>query len=846
MLIEKGGKMLGKLKDEGSARFVGCLTEEINAARDDRKRIAFYKSLKEDIEEKRRSLNSPYLDSQEFENFRSDCKPFDRLMKHIDTPQCSDDEKITEIVSEAKARSSKLTVDDHSHLETLCNFVITKYEEFLKETDPESYNRSMKAKKAIEQENKRNSSRRETEKNICGKIDEIRNTYAPQDPIRPWIPTTVDGLELTYRYKTDKLPLIGRDDEMETLRDFCNASTPFLWYAICGPGGMGKSRLAYELAIEMRHERWTVYWLKSTDYKYLNDMSFEGKNNVLIVADYVLMHTKEISECIQRLESIETKIRLLLLERANKNLGQPSEDDSLHSFSDSGQNYPLWISFQSISSDSSRLKYSLFKNDPREFLFLDALLDEKIEEVIKTYAKVIVPSKQLSGNECKRILERLKVIDEEFRRPLYARVIIFLWARDADWQAYSTAKLMEEIFDHEMDRWKAYLEDMSNISFQNELLEMLAIVTIHGGMTENEMKSVYQTLYKEMNRCLRENVISFFAKNEMLDISSNGEDILCAVEPDLFGEYLVLTWLNRQSKQNDRLNIIFNNKWPENINKYIFINQFCRDYARLLTVEFWNRFLNLRTDSLDYYYILIQIVDCRIKILKNIDSQTIEKAIGILLKMNCKTDESHAFFYLCNGGLDAIYEWEQHLNYPPTQIIKDLGILFKKFAWRECANSAVGFLCGYIFTIYCSKEYDKSDISVKANCYKEAKKICEENKDSISFPDENSFSFTEHMHTVLNSLLNSVIDYYEELGCRMKKEELIASREYVAEMKYVIELEPSGYSNEYARVLSVFSQWEDLITTKKYNEELKKLYKRKFPRYELLDLNAIKLEYQQN
>jgi hypothetical protein len=45
MLIETGGKMLGKLKDEGSARFVGCLTEEINAAIDDRKRIAFYKSL---------------------------------------------------------------------------------------------------------------------------------------------------------------------------------------------------------------------------------------------------------------------------------------------------------------------------------------------------------------------------------------------------------------------------------------------------------------------------------------------------------------------------------------------------------------------------------------------------------------------------------------------------------------------------------------------------------------------------------------------------------------------------------------------------------------------------------
>lgn len=37
--------MLGKLKDEGSASFVGCLTEEINAAIDDRKRIAFYKSL---------------------------------------------------------------------------------------------------------------------------------------------------------------------------------------------------------------------------------------------------------------------------------------------------------------------------------------------------------------------------------------------------------------------------------------------------------------------------------------------------------------------------------------------------------------------------------------------------------------------------------------------------------------------------------------------------------------------------------------------------------------------------------------------------------------------------------
>ncbi len=627
MLIEKGGKMLGKLKDEGSARLVGCLTEEVDAIGNELKRKKFEESLYKDIEKKRRSLNSPYLDSQEFENFYSDCKPFARLLKHIDDPQCLDDEKIAEIVRDAKTHNSKLTLYDYSPLEYLCKFVIAKYEEFLKETDTESYNRSMKSKEAIAQEKRLQGFILESEKNICEKIDEKGHAIIPNDPIRPWIPTPVDHQELTYRYKTDKLPLIGRDDEMETLRDFCNDSTHFLWYAICGPGGMGKSRLAYEFAIEMREKRWTVYWLKPTDYKHLNDMSFEGKNNVLIVADYVLMHTKEIAECIQRLESIETKIRLLLLERANEKLSQSSEEknNSQDISAKPMQNYPLWMSLQ---LESSRLKYSLFKDDPQEFLFLNVLPDEQIKEVIKKYARIIAPSKPLEDKECEKILDRLKEIDKKFKRTLYARMIVLLWSRDKNWQTYSTAELMESIFDHEMDRWKDYLKDTTTKSSQKQLLEMLAIVTMNGGMTESEMKTNHLNLYDEMKQCLREeDVVSFFDENEMLETNSKGEDILCAVEPDLFGEYLVLKWLDQGPRQKHRLNILFDDSWFDNPNKRQFFLRFITDYGNFTNNEFWEIALNREIDSKNYLEVLIKISRRRF----SVDTRIRQRIINFLL-----------------------------------------------------------------------------------------------------------------------------------------------------------------------------------------------------------------------
>uniref|UniRef100_UPI00054E39BB P-loop NTPase n=1 Tax=Eubacterium cellulosolvens TaxID=29322 RepID=UPI00054E39BB len=426
--------------------------------------------------------------------------------------------------------------------------------------------------------------------------------------LRSWIPGA-SKLELTYRYNVENLPLIGRDTEKEILKTFCKEADPFLWYALCGPGGSGKSRLAYEFARMMQTGGWEVFWLKEGEYAKLSEATFKTEKPILIIADYVLMHTDAIGKFIEKMNEASTTIRLLLIERAGQDLSK-SQDM---------REYPIWNSLRMRSKiKTGQLEDTLYKNDQREFLFLNPLTDEALLEVIENYAKQIPDCKKtLSTQDTKIILKRLYEVDPKYRRPLYARILVLLWANDEEWENYSVTRLMQKVLDREIDRWMKFFREVEDDNTCDKarscLMKLLAIVTMNGGMTEESLKNMYPGICDEMSKYLAKDLPAFFEENEMVDLTSDGDNLFCSVEPDLFGEYLVLKWLTVPlNGMGDRLNILFDGKWYENTNKTQFLLRLIDDYEETITNTnklgelFWKTVITHDITEMSYWEFLAE------------------------------------------------------------------------------------------------------------------------------------------------------------------------------------------------------------------------------------------------
>lgn len=86
-----------------------------------------------------------------------------------------------------------------------------------------------------------------------------------------------------YHYADDEVCFVGRKDEIQSLLDFINLPDKFLWWAITGQAGSGKSRLALELM-----KQCSMYSFFINDRATMDEISsFEPFCDTLIVIDYV-------------------------------------------------------------------------------------------------------------------------------------------------------------------------------------------------------------------------------------------------------------------------------------------------------------------------------------------------------------------------------------------------------------------------------------------------------------------------------------------------------------------------------------------------------------------------------
>ena len=99
--------------------------------------------------------------------------------------------------------------------------------------------------------------------------------------------------ESRFMYNSGYIRFTGREQEMGQLEAFCQDAALVSWWAVTGPGGMGKSRLMYEFTRLQNQAGWEICWLEQKDYSKLSDLPLPG-NPCIVVADDVQSHLQNI------------------------------------------------------------------------------------------------------------------------------------------------------------------------------------------------------------------------------------------------------------------------------------------------------------------------------------------------------------------------------------------------------------------------------------------------------------------------------------------------------------------------------------------------------------------------
>jgi hypothetical protein len=131
-------------------------------------------------------------------------------------------------------------------------------------------------------------------------------------------------------YRTDVVPLIGRDAPLADLRAWLDTDAPVSVRVLVGAGGRGKTRLALEIAREVAEEGWLAGFAPAENFDRFRRQNgvedWRWDKPVLVVIDYAASRAEKLRAWIRELVDASfdgrPKLRLLLLERqANRTIG---------------------------------------------------------------------------------------------------------------------------------------------------------------------------------------------------------------------------------------------------------------------------------------------------------------------------------------------------------------------------------------------------------------------------------------------------------------------------------------------------------------------------------------------
>ncbi|GAB3170139.1 hypothetical protein GCM10027059_36180 [Myceligenerans halotolerans] len=113
------------------------------------------------------------------------------------------------------------------------------------------------------------------------------------------------------------VPFAGRDAELDELHSWCRERSRVQVRFVTGTGGVGKSRLALELAARLRRRGWTCVWPEPDDSPAEVAAACRG-GRVLVVVDDAAAHPRLAEQLGALAGAGDTRLRVVLLGRAGR------------------------------------------------------------------------------------------------------------------------------------------------------------------------------------------------------------------------------------------------------------------------------------------------------------------------------------------------------------------------------------------------------------------------------------------------------------------------------------------------------------------------------------------------
>ncbi len=426
------------------------------------------------------------------------------------------------------------------------------------------------------------------EETDSGKYEEMNRHVERHIPI--------SKTEHRFMYDSGYIGFTGRTKELEQLMDFCKNPKQISWWAVTGPGGMGKSRLVYEFTEARKKEGWEIVWLNQNQDIYPRLLDWTPPvDQCILVADDVQSYLQAIVEWISSVSKKKRseKLRVLLLEREGEDLSSAKWAEMMQV----DEPYDDTISSMCYCSD---------------FLQLEPLSDDELKAVMTDFA---VASGKVLNNDglMERLLVTLQEVDKNLQRPIYALAIVDAWCDGKDPTRWDKEQILNELTNRELRFYYNRLRNLSNDRISPELRSefenLLARSCIRGILPLDEIRDEeYQKLHIRADKLEMEfyellramgvvHRVTVYIITESQDETEKPkleESIIEAVKldcPDLVKEYLVL----RQVFDKGKMNLILPDNWENRPYQLQFIRRVLIDYPEKL--EGQSRFLEAFFDG---------------------------------------------------------------------------------------------------------------------------------------------------------------------------------------------------------------------------------------------------------
>lgn len=357
------------------------------------------------------------------------------------------------------------------------------------------------------------------------------------------------------RFGEQWLPFLSREKELRYLSQFADHDSPFLWWAVVGGGGMGKSRLAQELVFQLRAAGWKAEflahgpgnddWIRNGRFR-----DWKPRRRTLLVVDYAARHGAYLNAFLAHFSITQpaNRLRVLLLDRPGRMgpvFAQALNQDDV----DQGQRKSVW---RKLFRVDETLESGARPFDDHDFLQLKALHSNSWRESILQsalgWSDLEFPELPEEDDPFWSTLAKVTLRG----RPLFLQLAAFaLAANPKAFRFREASQLVDEILGVELRRWKAASgrEGEWQTRFKRSVCRSILFITVCQGidLTDFEMRQGLLDAADEngeLNRADQDHLLSALQNIR----GDRGRDesglantrLLRPLEPDLLGERLAL------------------------------------------------------------------------------------------------------------------------------------------------------------------------------------------------------------------------------------------------------------------------------------------------------------------